>query len=549
MGFIQGGHIVARALKAAGVDHVFTLCGGHVQMIYDGCLHEGIRVVDVRHEQSAGHAADGWARTTGKPGVAIVTAGPGLTDTVTAAANAQRAGVPMLIIGGQGARLLSQFGGQDRGSLQDMNHVELMRPITKWAVSVPETRRLAEYVQSALRIATSGVPGPVFLEMPLDVLFMGCDESEVIAYQGYQTEARAAPDPDYLLQAAEILAAAERPLLIVGSQWRWSNRREALHTFLAAQPIPTFLNGMARGALPPEHLCRFAQCRSKALGQADVVVIFGTPLDFRLRYGEAIKADTKLIQVDLDGGEVGRNRQVDVGLVGDSGLVLEGLTKHLEGKSKDRSAWLAQINEMETTRKERMVAELSDASDPIKPLYLLSRVRPFIDKNTIVVGDGGDFVASAAYTLEVSGVGSWMDPGPLGTLGVGPGYAMAAKLARPEANVVLISGDGSFGLNGFEFEAMVRQGIKVTCIIGNDAAWSQIRRGQVEMYGQDRVVATDLGFTRYDMIAEGMGAHGEHVTKVSQIDGALERAFAATSAAVVNVEMGSSDFRKGAISV
>ena len=549
MGFVQGGHIVARALKAAGVDHVFTLCGGHVQMIYDGCLSEGIRVVDVRHEQSAGHAADGWARATGKPGVAIVTAGPGLTDTVTAAANAQRAGVPMLIIGGQGARLLSQFGGQDRGSLQDMNHVELMRPITKWAVSVPETRRLAEYVQSALRIASSGVPGPVFLEMPLDVLFMGCDEAEVIAYEGYQTGAKAAPDPDYLEAAATLITEAERPLLIVGSQWRWSDKREALNAFLEVHPMPTFLNGMARGALPADHPCRFAQCRSKALSRADAVVIFGTPLDFRLRYGEAIKDETKLIQVDLDGGEIGRNRRVDVGLVGDAGLVIDGLARLLKGKGKDTSAWQDEVKGLEASRKERMHAELNDASDPIKPLYLLSRVRPYIDANTIIVGDGGDFVASAAYTLDVSGVGSWMDPGPLGTLGVGPGYAMAAKLARPDTNVVLISGDGSFGLNGFEFEAMVRQNIKVTCIIGNDAAWSQIRRGQVEMYGQERVVATDLAFTRYDVIAQGMGAHGEHVTEVAQIDGALERAFAADKAAVVNVEMGFSDFRKGAISV
>ena len=549
MGFVQGGHIVAQAIKAEGIDHIFTLCGGHVQMIYDGCLNEGIRVVDVRHEQTAGHAADGWARVTGKPGVAIVTAGPGVTDVVTAVANAQRAQIPMVVIGGQGARMLSQFGGQDRGSLQDMNHVELMRPISKWAVSVPETRRLREYMQSAFRVAATGVPGPVFLEMPLDTLFMGCDDSEVIQYEGYRSEARTAGDPAYLSRAAELLANASRPMLIVGGQWRWSNNREALSRFLSDVPIPTFVNGLARGSLPPSHPCRFSYCRRKALGEADVVVVFGTPLDFRLGYGDAINDSATLVQVDLDGGEIGRNRRVDLGIVGDTGLVLAGLHERLEGRAPDVKAWMSTVADLDQARQAKMEPELNDASDPINPLYLCSRVNRFVDDQTIVVGDGGDFVATAAYVLKPRGVGSWMDPGPLGTLGVGPGYAMAAKLARPDHRVILMSGDGTFGLNGFEFEAMARQGIKVTCIIGNDGAWTQIRRGQEEMYGADRIVATDLNRTRYDLVAAGMGAHGEHVVKAADLDGALERAFAADAPAVVNVEIGGSDFRKGAISV
>jgi len=549
MTFVQGGHIVARAMKAEGIDHLFTLCGGHIQMLYDGCLTEGIRVVDVRHEQSAAHAADGWARVTGKPGVAAVTAGPGVTDAVTACANAFRAQVPMVLIGGQGARMLSQFGGQDRGSLQDMNHVELLRSITKWSVSVPETRRLQEYMQSAFRIATTGVPGPVFLEMPLDILFMGCEESEIIRYEGYRSEAQPAGDPHYLDRAADLLAQSERPMLIVGSQWRWSANRAALSSLLEEVKLPTFVNGMARGALPPGHPCRFGHCRRKALGQADVVVILGTPLDFRLAYGEAINSDAKLVQVDLDGGEIGRNRQVDLGIVGDSGHVLSGLLERLRGRAPRTEAWLQTLHDLEGERLAKIATEVDDASDPINPLHLCSRINRFIDDNTIVVGDGGDFVATAAYVLEPRGAGSWMDPGPLGTLGVGPGYAMAAKLAKPDHRVILMSGDGTFGLNGFEFEAMARQGIKVTCIIGNDAGWTQIRRGQIQMYGEDRAVATDLTHTRYDLIAAGMGAHGEHVTEAAQIDAALERAFAADGPAVVNVEIGGSDFRKGAISV
>lgn len=549
MGFVQGGHIVARALKAEGVTHLFTLCGGHIQMIYDGCVSEGIRVVDTRHEQSAAHAADGWARVTGKPGVAAVTAGPGVTDAVTAVANAYRAQVPLVLIGGQGARLMSQFGGQDRGALQDMNHVELMRPITKWAVSVPEARRLGEYVQSAFRVATTGIPGPVFLEMPLDVLMMGCDEAEVVGYAGYRTEAKVAGDPDYLDRAASLIAEAARPMLIVGSQWRWSSRREALEALLAVAPMPTYVNGMARGALPKGHPCRFMRSRKDALAQADVVVIFGTPLDFRLSYGEAIGAGAKLVQVDLDGAEIGRNRRVDVGVVGDTGLVLAGLAERLRGRAPATREWLAALDAAEARRTAKMQGEMEAATDPINPLYLCARLNRFIGAKTIVVGDGGDFVATAASILDVQGPGSWMDPGPLGTLGVGPGFAMAAKLARPDHDVVLVSGDGSFGLNGFELEAMARQGIKVTCVIGNDAGWTQIRRGQVDLYGEERAVATKLARTRYDVIAQGMGCHGEHVARAADLDAALQRAFASPLPAVVNVEIGASEFRKGAISV
>ena len=548
MGFVQGGHIVARALKAEGVSHLFTLCGGHIQMLYDGCISYGIRVVDTRHEQSAAHAADGWARATGQPGVAAVTAGPGVTDAVTAVANAMRAQVPMLLIGGQGARLMSQLGGQDRGALQDMNHVELLRPITKWAVSVPEARRLGEYVQNAMRVATSGVPGPVFLEMPLDTLMFGCDDSEVVQYPNYRTQARPAGDPAYIEAAAQLLEKAQRPVLLVGSQWRWSSQRHALDDLLARFPMPTFVNGMGRGALRQSHPCAFHQCRKDALSEADVVLMCGTPLDFRMGYGDALGSHSKVIQVDLDGAEIGRNRAIDVGIVGDTGLVLAALHKRLT-QVPDTSAWLATVRAFEAKRAARVGAELAAVTHPINPLYLCARLQRFVDDKTIVIGDGGDFVATAASLLKPYGAGNWMDPGPLGTLGVGPGYAMAAKLARPDHRVVLISGDGTFGLNGFEFEAMARQQINVTCIIGNDGAWTQIRRGQIDMYGAERAVATGLSRTRYDVVAQGLGAHGEYVTHAHQLDAALDRAFEYDGPAVVNVEIGASDFRKGALSV
>jgi thiamine pyrophosphate-dependent acetolactate synthase large subunit-like protein len=549
MALLSGGKIVAKALKEQNISHLFTLCGGHIQDIYDGCLDQGIRVVDFRHEQSAAHAADGWSRVTGQVGVAAVTAGPGVTDAVTAMATAQRAQSPLVLIGGQGARAAGPFGGQDRGGLQEMNHVELMRSVTKWSVSVPETRRLAEYVQSAIRVARAGVPGPVFLEMPLDVLLNGADESDLISYPGFRTESAPMGDPRCVGAAVEKIENAKRPMLIVGSQFRWSPRPEGLEAFLRAAPMPVFLNGMARGSLDPETNGLFKRSRSKALMQADLVIIFGTPLDFRLGYGEKIGPDTQIVQVDLDGSEIGRNRGVNVGIVGDSGSILGQLSEALAGKGLDFKDWIDQVAEIEKGMIAKTADQLTSEAEPVNPMRLCSELNEFLDEKTIVVGDGGDFVATAAYVLNVQGQGSWMDPGPLGTLGVGPGYAMAAKLAKPDQKVVLVMGDGTFGFNGMEFESMVRQGINVVGVMGNDAAWTQILRGQEAMYGADRVVATKLDYTRYDKIVEAVGGHGEYVEKPDQIRPALKRAFAAGKPALVNVKIGTSDFRQNAISV
>ena len=320
---MHGGRVVAQALRREGVSHVFTLCGGHVMSIYDGCLDEGIAVIDVRHEQSAAHAADGWARVTGQPGVAIVTAGPGLTDAVTGVATAWRANIPMVCIGGQAPRFF-----QDMGGLQDMAHVDLMKPITKWAVSVPNARRLGEYVSNAFRVATTNVPGPVFLEMPLDFLFDNVEPKDVVTPDKSRTEAGIAPDPRYVEKAFELIRTAQRPVCLVGSQLFWSRRREAYPEFVKTFGMPIYVNGQARGSLDPDDPHWFLQTRKDALKKADLVLIFGTPLDFRIGYGRAshINADAKLIHVDLDGRELGKNRGCDVGLIGDTGLVMEALT-------------------------------------------------------------------------------------------------------------------------------------------------------------------------------------------------------------------------------
>jgi len=542
MSIVHGGRLVAQALKRHGTTHLFTLCGGHIQSIYDGCLDEDIRVVDVRHEQTAGHAADGYARVTGRPGVCAVTAGPGVTDVVTAMANAQRAGIPLICIGGAGPKLLC-----DMGSLQDMDHLTLMRSVSKWAVQVPSTARIAEYMDSAFRIAQSNVPGPVFLEMPLDLLMNFHEDTDLPATKAMPHPPRPAADPRSLAATAELLANAKKPVVLVGTQIRWSPVKDALVEFADAIGAPMYLNGMARGGLPAAHPLLFSRSRKYALGNADLVIVLGTPFDFRLEYGRSF-GSAKLVQVDLDGAELGRNRAVDVPIHADSGLFLEALAKLTKDPAR-LASWVAEVRADETKRQAKMQAEIGSNDSPPNPLRVCAELGKRLGKRDIVIGDGGDFVATAAYVLKLEWPQLWMDPGPLGTLGVGPGYAMAAALARPDARTVLVYGDGSFGLHGIEFEAMARQKIPVVSVIGNDAGWTQIRRGQVELYGEQRAVATALEYTRYDKIVEACGGFGAWVEKIEDLGPALDEAFACGRPACVNVKIAKSDFRKGAISV
>ncbi len=542
MPHVHGGQLVAQAFAKEGVTHVFTLCGGHIQHIYDGCLNEGIRVVDFRHEQAAGHAAEGWARATGKPGVALVTAGPGVTDAVTAVANAHRGGVPMILIGGQGPRFYSGMG-----SLQEMDHVTLMRSITKWSATVPETRRIPDFLAMAFRKATTGVPGPVFLEMPLDVLML-MEKSEDLTYpQDYRTHHVTGGDPEAINAAANALSKAKSPVAVVGTQWWWSPYKDAIEHFVDAYDLPVFLNGGARGALPPDDPRFFRLCRSKALANADVIVIFGTPWDFRLNYGQDIPATTTVIHVDLDGDVIGHNRGANVGIVGDTGLVMRQLAEAASRVSDGK--WVHTVRGYETSRLHKMQADLNSDAMPIHPLRFSKELAAAIPANSTIVCDGGDIVGTAAKVVDVTRPGHWMDPGPLGTLGVGPSFAMAAKLARPDEPAFIIYGDGSFGLNGMEYEAAARQNIPFVGVMGNDAAWTQIRRGQAQIFGNDRLPATGLAYTRYDLMVEALGGHGEYVERPEDIRPAIERALESGKPALVNVKIGASSFRDGAISV
>jgi len=532
---MHGGQLVAKALKAAGVECVFTLSGGHVMAIYDGCIDEGIKVVDVRHEQAAVHAADAWARLhPGKVGVAIITAGPGVTDGVTGVANAWRANSPIVVFGGQ-----APFNNMRRGGLQEMDHVGLMKPITKYSDACYETHRVAEYVELAVRHALSGIPGPSFLEIPMDVLSAEVDEKRAVMprFRDYRV-AHCAPR-SAAEDAVALLAGAKRPLVMAGTSLKWSEGGAQLVQFVEATGIPCYTNGMARGLIPMDHPLFFNRTRAAALRDSDVVVLAGTVLDFRMKFGRSIPEGSRIIQLDLDETLIGQNRPADVGLVGNLGANLVQLLDVLaaRGITLDHSAYTAALRQAEDAAEAKLAGELLSDEVPIDPLRLCKEIADFVDDEMIVIGDGGDIVAQASKVLQVPKHGGWMDPGPLGTLGVGMPFALAAQIANPDRRVLVIYGDGSFGLNGFEFDTAIRFGLPIVGIVGNDAAWGQMLRPQSTVYGEDRIVATKLNMTRYDKIVEAMGGHGEHVTTPDQIRPALERAFASGKAACINVEM------------
>ena len=531
MALIDGGDLVVRALKQEGVDALFTLCGGHVQAIYDACLDEGVRVIDVRHEQAAGHAAEGWSRATRKCGVAVVTAGPGVTDCVTAIANAYQNRSPMLVIGGRSP--LNRF---EMGALQEMDQVALVRSITKWARCVYETQRIPEYMAMAFRHALSGRYGPVFLEIPADVLFKKVEESDVVFPQKYRVEGRVYPDPRVVREAAELLTKAERPVVMAGSLIYWHDAQEDLRQLIEKLQAPVYLNAMGRGSIHQGHPLFFSRTRRGALNRADVVLIIGTPMDFRLAYGKRFNPEAKIIQVDVDPTELGRNRDIDVRIEGDAKATLQAFLGELASYKPDHQEWIDGLRQEESKILAQREEFMNSDAVPIHPLRLCKEIAEFVDEDTIVVGDGGDIVNLAAQTLPINHPGQWYDPGPMGTLGVGTGFCMALSCVHPNKRIIMVNGDGTFGLNGFEFDTFVRFNIPVVSVVGNDRQWGQISVGQRAMYGKDRVIASLLGDNaRYDQVVAALGGHGEFVVEPKDIRPALERALAAGKPACVNV--------------
>ncbi len=534
----HGGKLAARALKQAGVECVFTLSGGHIMPIYDGCLDEGIEIIDVRHEQAAVHAADAWSRLKpGSIGCAVLTAGPGVTDGVTGVANAWRAHSPILVIGGQGP-----FANLRKGSLQEMDHVGLMRPIAKWADACYDTARIPEYIETATRTALSGTPGPAFLEIPMDVLMRTANVEEARFPRFLSRLPIMRPDSADIKEAAALIKASEKPVLMAGTGVKWSRAAEALRAFLKETHIPAFVNGMGRGTLPPDCPELLNRVRKRAIASCDLFIAAGVALDFRMAFGKTIPQDAKIIQMDLESRNIGQNRSADVEIAGSLSAGFSDMAASLKGGAggADFSKWRDSLREEEAKLEESFAEALNSDESPVDPLRMCREVRDFLaarDEEVILIGDGGDIVAQAAKVLPVSAENGWMDPGPLGTLGVGMPFALAAQKAFPKKRVLIIYGDGAFGLNGFEYDTAVRFSLPIVGIVGNDAAWGQMMRPQAQLYGENRLVATKLQPTRYDKIVEAMGGYGEYVDRPDEIGAALGRAFGSGKPSLVNVRL------------
>ncbi|SDI91761.1 acetolactate synthase-1/2/3 large subunit [Lentzea albidocapillata subsp. violacea] len=534
---ISGGHLVAKALKAEGVDTIFTLCGGHIIDIYDGCVDEGIAVIDVRHEQVAAHAADGYARITGKPGCAVVTAGPGTTDAVTGVANAFRAESPMLLIGGQGA--LSQH---KMGSLQDLPHVDMMTPITKFAANVPHTARIADMVSMAFREANAGAPGPSFLEIPRDVLDAKVPVSAARVPEAghYRASTRSVGDPADIEKLADLLVHARKPAILLGSQVWTTRATDSAIDLVRTLNIPAYMNGAGRGTLPPGDPHHFQLSRRYAFDNADVIVIVGTPFDFRMGYGRRLSANATVVQIDLDYRTVGKNRDIDLGIVGDADLVLSSVAQAASGREDNgamgRKVWLEELQAVEEKARQKRLEHLRSEDLPIHPYRLVSEINDFLTEDSIYIGDGGDVVTFSGQVVQPKSPGHWMDPGPLGTLGVGIPFVLAAKLARPDKEVVALFGDGAFSLTGWDFETLVRYNLPFVGIVGNNSSMNQIRYGQAAKYGLERErVGNTLGDVRYDQFAKMLGGYGEEVRDPKDIAPALRRARESGKPSLINV--------------
>jgi acetolactate synthase I/II/III large subunit len=549
---ISGGHLVARALKNEGVDTIFTLCGGHIIDIYDGCVDEGIRIIDVRHEQVAAHAADGYARQTGKLGCVVTTAGPGCTNAVTGIATAFRSETAMLHIGGQGA--LSQH---KMGSLQDLPHVDLMAPITKFSVGVPATERIADLISMAAREAYSGAPGPAYLEIPRDVLDREIDISKaaIPAPGRHRASTKSIGDPADIEKLADILVNAERPAILYGQQvWTARGHLEAVD-LLRGLDIPGYFNGGSRGLLPPADPHHFDRTRSQAFAKADVIVIVGTPFDFRMGYGKRISKNLTLVQIDMDYRTVGKNRDIDLGLVGDPGAILGAVLQAASGRIKNdkrqqRQQWMRGLQELEAAATEELMPLFKSNSSPINPYRVAYEINEFLADNTIYIGDGGDVVTISAQAVRPRRPGQWMDPGALGSLGVGTGFAIAAGLAHPAKEVLCYYGDGAFAMTAFDMETANRFAVPYIAVVGNNSAMNQIRYGQLAKYGEERGnVGNLLGDVPFGKFAEMLGGYGEEVRAPAMIAPALARAREAVQktrrCAVINIWVDSKVYAPG----
>jgi acetolactate synthase-1/2/3 large subunit len=578
---MNGGERVAAVLERQGVKFLFTLCGGHISPILVGCKARGIRVIDVRDEANAVFAADAVGRLTGVPGVAAVTAGPGVTNTLTALKNAQMAQSPLVLLGGGAATVL-----KGRGSLQDIDQLSVIEPHVKWSQSVQRVADIVPALEEAFRRSLAGVPGPVFLELPIDLLYdeelirgwymdtSGTKGAKSLAgkatalylrrhlnqqFAGPATPAlgpaasQPSSEPLALLvkRAAAMLARAERPAIVVGSQALvQASQAPQVAEALNRLGAPVWLAGMARGLLGHEHPLHMRHKRTAALKEADLVILAGVPCDFRMGYGRSIGRKAKVISANLNKRTLLKNRIPQLPVPGDPGRFLCLLAEASSEGAGRWGAWKEAVAARDQARDEEIVAMASQEAPPLNPIEVCRGIERHLADDSALVVDGGDFVATAAYTVRPRRPLRWLDPGVFGTLGVGAGFALAAALCYPEAEVWLIYGDGAAGFSLIELDTFARHGLGVIAVVGNDAGWTQIARDQVVFLKDD--VGTVLSRTAYHTVAEGLGGAGFLVDDASQLDRVLAEAktIAAQGRPVlINAHIGKTDFRKGSISM
>jgi acetolactate synthase I/II/III large subunit len=519
----HGGRIVAKVLKSRGVDTLFTLSGGHIFPIYDGCKAEGIRIVDVRHEQTAVFAAEGIAKATRGTGVAALTAGPGVTNGLSAIAGAQANGSPICVLGGRAPEM--RWGS---GSLQEIDHLPFVSPLVKSAATAKQADAIAAMTAAAHDAAALAPSGPTFIDYPMDVIFSEADS----AVPELPATAAARP-PERIEEAAALLANAERPVIMAGSGLYWAHAEGPLRELAEALGIPVFLNGLGRGCLPADHDLALSRARSTALQGADVALVVGVPMDFRLGFGGAFGEATKIVRLDVAPNALTANRLPDLDLVGDVAAGLSAIVA-AAGEGQRTKPWLEQLTNIEAEAREKEREQLDDPRAPLHPVRIYRELDQVLDRDAIVVGDGGDFVSYAGRHINTYQPGCWMDPGPFGCLGAGPGQAIGAKVANPDKQVCLLLGDGAFGFAGMEFETMSRHGLGVVGVMGNNGIWALEHHPMKFLYGYS--VAAELRpETRYDELVETLGCEGVIVREPDELRPALERAFSSGVPTLVNV--------------
>jgi acetolactate synthase-1/2/3 large subunit len=530
---LHGGRLIAQRLRAHGVSKLFTLSGGHIFPIFDGCRAEGIDIVDVRHEQTAAFAAEGWAKVTRTVGVAALTAGPGVTNGISAMASASQNHSPVLILGGRAPQF--RWG---QGSLQEIDHVPFVRPLVKLACTSEGTAEIPGLVDEA--IATSLTPpcGPAFLDFPLDHVFMRAPAPALADAVAFEPWRGAGADSGAVDRAAALLRDAERPVIMAGTGLYWGHGEDALRALAEQLRIPVFLNGLARGCVPADHELFFSRARGAGLSGADVALVIGVPLDFRLGFGAAFGAETEIVVIDAADPERDHPRPVAAELYGALPATLAALGAAAGGSGgvggSSRDGWIASLRAIEDEKRAAEADELVDPRAPLHPVRVYAELAAVLDRDAVIVCDGGDFVSYAGRLIDVYEPGCWLDPGPFGCLGSGPGYALAAKLAHPNRQVVLLVGDGAFGFSGLEYDTLARHEVNVVGVMGNNGIWALEKHPMEFLYGYS--VAAELRpETRYDLVVEALGGYGQLVRTPAELRPALTRALEAGKPALVNV--------------